>query len=52
MINKFRDKEYIMHRNENNPIITVEDFPIPSYRVFNCGQTMYNGKTILLIAAH
>ena len=41
-----------MHRNENNPIITVDDFPIPSYRVFNCGQTMYNGKTILLIAAH
>lgn len=29
MITKFQDKEYIMHRYGNNPIITVEDFPIP-----------------------
>ncbi len=41
----------LLHRNKNNPIITVEDFPIPSNAVFNCGQTMYNGQTILLIAA-
>lgn len=41
-----------MHRYEKNPIITVEDFPLPALRVFNCGQTMYNGKTILLIAAN
>ncbi len=40
-----------MHRYEQNPIITVEDFPIPSHAVYNCGQTMYNGKTVLLIAA-
>lgn len=52
MITKFGDKEYIMHRYEKNPIITVEDFPLPALRVFNCGQTMYNGKTILLIAAN
>ena len=51
MIEKFRGPENIMHRYEQNPIITVEDFPIPSYAVFNCGQTMYNGKTVLLIAA-
>lgn len=43
--------EYIMHRYKENPIITVKDFPIPSNAVFNCGQTMYNGQTILLIAA-
>ena len=40
-----------MHRNDANPIITVEDFPVPVDAVFNCGQTMYNGQTILLIAA-
>lgn len=43
--------EYIMHRNKENPIITIEDFPMPSNAVFNCGQTMYNGQTILLVAA-
>ena len=51
MIEKFRGPEYIMHRYEGNPLITVEDFPIPSHAVYNCGQTMYNGKTVLLIAA-
>ena len=51
MIEKFRGPEYIMHRYEQNPIITVEDFPVPARAVFNCGQTMYNGQTILLIAA-
>lgn len=51
MIEKFRGPERIMHRSEHNPIITVEDFPVPANAVFNCGQTMYNGKTILLIAA-
>lgn len=40
-----------MKRVDNNPIITVEDFPVPAQAVFNCGQTMYNGKTVLLIAA-
>lgn len=52
MITKFRDEEYIMHRHEKNPIITVKDFPVPSKAVFNCGQTMYQGKTVLLIAAN
>ena len=46
-----KNSEYIMHRYKENPIITVDDFPIPSHAVFNCGQTMYNGQTILLIAA-
>ncbi|MEE1239424.1 MAG: hypothetical protein UHO61_05825, partial [Acutalibacteraceae bacterium] len=51
MIEKFRGPENIMHRYEKNPIITLEDFPVPARAVFNCGQTMYNGQTILLIAA-
>lgn len=51
MIEKFRGPEYIMHRCEQNPIITVDDFPVPARAVFNCGQTMYKGQTILLIAA-
>lgn len=51
MIEKLRGPENIMHRNDANPIITVEDFPVPVDAVFNCGQTMYNGQTILLIAA-
>ncbi len=52
MITKFRGPEYIMHRHPKNPILTVEDFPIPALRVFNCGQTMFEGKTLLLIAAN
>lgn len=51
MIKKLRGPEKIMHRYKENPIITVEDFPVPAHAVFNCGQTMYNGQTILLIAA-
>lgn len=51
MIDKFRGEEYIMHRYKKNPIITVKDFPLPATRVFNCGQTTYQGKTVLLIAA-
>ena len=43
--------EYIMHRCEQNPILTKDNFPIPVQAVFNCGQTMYKGKTVLLIAA-
>ena len=41
----------IMRRHKDNPIITAADFPVPARAVFNCGQTMYNGQTILLIAA-
>lgn len=52
MITKLRGSENIMHRNKENPIITVDDFPVPAHAVFNCGQTMYNGQTILLIAAY
>ena len=51
MITKFRGKEYIMHRYEGNPIITVDNFPVPSQAVFNCGQTIFEGKVLLLIAA-
>ena len=51
MIDLFRGEEYIMHRCNGNPIITVDNFPVPAVRVFNCGQTVYNGKTVLLIAA-
>lgn len=51
MIEKFRGDEYIMHRYKDNPIITAENFPVPAVSVFNCGQTMYEGKYVLLIAA-
>lgn len=46
MITKLRGSENIMHRYKENPIITVDDFPVPAHAVFNCGQT------ILLIAAY
>ena len=36
-------------RYEKNPIITPESIP-GAYMTFNCGQTMYKGKTILLVA--
>ena len=51
MIEKFRGEEYIMHRYNKNPIITAEDFPVPAVSVFNCGQVMFEGKYLLLIAA-
>lgn len=51
MIEKFRGEDYIMHRYEGNPIITAENFPVPVVSVFNCGQVMYEGKYVLLIAA-
>lgn len=51
MIEKFRGEEYIMHRYKDNPIITAENFPVPAVSVFNCGQTMFEGKYLLLIAA-
>jgi predicted GH43/DUF377 family glycosyl hydrolase len=41
--------EYGLHRHEANPILTPKDFP-GAEAVFNCGQTMYQGKTILLVA--
>jgi len=43
--------EYELFRHEDNPIINPRDFPIPADSVMNCGQAMYKGKTVLLIAA-
>lgn len=42
--------EFIMHRHPKNPIIRPEDFPVPADSVMNCGQAMYQGKTVLLVA--
>ena len=41
-------QEKVMHRYENNPLIAPRDI-CDAYATFNCGQTMYNGKTILLL---
>ena len=30
MNNQPKKPEYIMHRYEGNPLITVEDFPVPA----------------------
>ena len=38
-----------LKRYEGNPILAPRDFP-DAEMVFNCGQTMYKGKTILLVA--
>ncbi len=51
MITKFQGPEFIMHRYEGNPIFSKRDFPIPVKQVFNCGQTTFEGKTLLLIPA-
>lgn len=42
-------EEFGLKRHQTNPIITPKDFP-GADAVFNCGQTMYKGKTILLVA--
>jgi len=42
-------KEKYLFRNPANPIISPENFE-DAYATFNCGQTMYKGKTILLVA--
>ena len=41
-------RERGLRRYEGNPIITPKDFP-GALGTFNCGQTMYKGKTILLL---
>lgn len=41
--------ENILKRYSGNPIITPKDFP-GSKAVFNPGQTMFNGKTLLLVS--
>lgn len=51
MITHLRGEEYIMHRYSGNPIITKENFPVETESVFNCGQTVYEDKIVLLIAA-
>ncbi len=35
-------------RYENNPILTIADWPYPANSVFNCAATKYNDETILL----
>ena len=40
--------EKIFHRNENNPLIAPKDVE-GGLATFNCAQTVYNGKTILLL---
>jgi len=41
----------IMKRNPKNPIISPKDFPYgPADQVFNPGQCIYKGKTLLLIS--
>jgi predicted GH43/DUF377 family glycosyl hydrolase len=39
--------EYVLHRYEGNPILGPRDFP-GADSIFNPGQTVYDGKTILL----
>ncbi len=41
-------REKVMHRYEGNPLIVPADIE-DALATFNCGQTMYNGKTILLL---
>jgi beta-1,4-mannooligosaccharide/beta-1,4-mannosyl-N-acetylglucosamine phosphorylase len=44
-------QETLLKRHPQNPIITPKDFPWgPADVVFNPGQTIYNGKTILLVS--
>jgi len=42
-------QEFGLKRHESNPILAPRDFP-GAEAVFNCGQTTYKGKTILLVA--
>ncbi|MCK4423340.1 MAG: glycoside hydrolase family 130 protein [Candidatus Omnitrophica bacterium] len=42
-------EEFILKRHPENPIINPADFP-GAEAIMNPGQTMYNGKTILLVA--
>jgi len=38
----------LFHRYENNPILTIKDWPYPANSVFNCAATKYKDETILL----
>lgn len=42
-------QEFALKRHPANPLLKPADFP-GADAVFNCGQTMYRGKTILLVA--
>ena len=42
-------EEFILKRHPKNPIIAPKDFP-GAEGVCNCGQTIYEGKTILLVS--
>ena len=42
-------EEFGLKRYADNPILAPKDFP-GAEAVFNCGQTVYKGKTILLVA--
>ena len=42
--------EFILHRHPSNPLIKPEDFPVPADSVMNCGQVIFKGKVLLLIA--
>ena len=42
-------EEFGLYRHEANPLITPRDFP-GAQAVFNCGQTMHRGRTILLVS--
>ena len=48
MSNSTISKEFILHRHPQSPVIKVQDVPNAD-AVFNCGQTTYNGKTLLLV---
>jgi len=43
-----RCNEFVLKRHPRNPIITPRDVP-GAYAVFNPGQTMFEGKTLLLL---
>jgi predicted GH43/DUF377 family glycosyl hydrolase len=49
MQNNTISREFILHRHPKNPIINVQDIPMAD-AVFNCGQTMFGEKTLLLIS--
>ncbi|MEX0322765.1 MAG: glycoside hydrolase family 130 protein [Puniceicoccaceae bacterium] len=42
-------QEFILKRNPRNPIISAKDIPNAD-AVFNCGQTEFNGQTLLLVS--
>ncbi|MCK4982359.1 MAG: glycoside hydrolase family 130 protein [Victivallaceae bacterium] len=48
-LENIRSLEFILKRHPANPILTPMDFP-GAESVRNCGQTMYQGKTILLVS--